>query len=176
MGCTQAIQGARLEPHVLSHTDPGPLCIEPEGLACHPVSKQIKPGWRRSTFAIPGLQGTCGTRNRMQDFSPGGGHTETQGNYQSSPPPRQQAGCPHSGAQGHQRLSSSWFPQGPCSQACSLCKGHEVLSDSSMAQSIYPRLLLHRVGKGPSQFRASAPSLGGTAIIIQPSPSSVRQP
>lgn len=122
LGCTQAIQGARLEPHVLSHTDPGPLCIEPEGLACHPVSKQIKPGRRQSGFAIPGLQGTCQTRNRMQNFSPGGGHIETQENYQSSPPPCQQAGCPHSGAQGHQRLSSSRFPQGPAARPAHCAK------------------------------------------------------
>lgn len=134
--------------HTSCRTDLGLLCIEPEGLACHPVSKQTKPGWRQSASAIPGLQGTCGTRNRMQDFSPGGGHTETQGNYQSSPPPCQQAHCPHSGAQGHQCLSGSWFPQGPVARPAQCSKAKEVLSDSSMAQGMDPRPAAALCGQG----------------------------
>lgn len=131
---------------------------------CHSVSRQIKPGWRRSAFAIPGLQGTHRTRNRMQDFSPGGGHTETQGNYQSSPPPCQQACCPHSGAQGHQCLSDSWFPQGPAARPAHCAKAKEVLSYSSRALSVDPRPLLHHVGKGPSQFQGSEPIPGISSL------------
>lgn len=141
-----------MEPHILSHTDlTPPPCTEPEGPACHPESRQSTAGWRQSAFAIPRLQRTSATRSRMQDFSPRRGHTDAQGNYQGPPPPCQQAVCPHSAVQGHQCLSGLRFPQGPVARPVHCAKAKEVLSDSSMAQSVdlRPAAILGGQGSEP---------------------------
>lgn len=58
------------------------------------------------------------------------------GNYQSSPPPCQQAHCPQCGVQGRQCLSSLWCPQGPVARPAHCAKAKEALSDFSLAQNM----------------------------------------
>lgn len=81
-------------------------------------------------------------------ISPQGEDTQKHKGIISSPPPCQQAPCPHSGAQGHQCLSSSWFPRGPVARPAHCAKAKEVLSDSSVAESMDPRPAAAPCGQG----------------------------
>lgn len=123
LGFTQAIQGARVEPHTLSHTDLGPLCIQPEGLALSLSKQADQTRMEAVSFCYPWAPRNSQDQEQNAGFLPRGRtHRNTRELSElSSPMP---AGL----------LPTLWCPRppmsvrlmvspGPRSQACSLCKG-----------------------------------------------------